>query len=434
MHGIPVLIKDNIATADKMQTTAGSLALVGAKPPRDAFIVERLRQAGAVILGKTNLSEWANFRSTHSSSGWSGRGGQCKNPYALDRNPCGSSSGTGAAVSANFSTVGVGTETDGSVVCPSSANSLVGIKPTLGLLSRSGIVPISHSQDTAGPMCRTVTDAAILLGVLAGADPRDSATAGAKVESDYTKFLDANGLKGARIGVARAKFFGNSEKGDAVVEAAIALLKQQGAVIVDPADIPHTGEFDDTEFDVLLYEFKADLNAYLGKLKPGVAVHSLADVIAFNTKNGGRELRYFGQEIMEQAQKKGPLTEKKYRDTLASNRRLMGAQGIDATIAKFKLDALVAPTQGPAGLIDLVNGDPGGGGSFTAPAAVAGYPHVTVPMGFARGLPVGLSFVGRAWSESTLLKLAYAFEQAAPARKKPTFAMTADVGDTRRGM
>jgi amidase len=389
-----------------------------------------------VIIGKTNLSEWANFRSTHSTSGWSGRGGQTRNPYALDRTPSGSSSGSGSAAAASCCAVAIGTETDGSVTSPAAAAALVGIKPTVGLIGRSGIVPIAHSQDTAGPMARTVRDAAILLGALTGVDPRDDATraSAGRALTDYTTVLDRNGLRGARIGVARKRYTGYHIETDKLLAAALDLMKQHGATIVDPADIVTAGKTDDSEFDLLLYEFKADLNAYLGKLKPGVAVHSLADVIAFNTKNGGRELRYFGQEIMEQAQKKGPLTEKKYRDTLASNRRLMGAQGIDATIAKFKLDALVAPTQGPAGLIDLVNGDPGGGGSFTAPAAVAGYPHVTVPMGFARGLPVGLSFVGRAWSESTLLKLAYAFEQAAPARKKPTFAMTADVGDTRRGM
>jgi len=436
LHGIPVLIKDNIDTADQMHTSAGSLALADNIAAQDSFVAERLRAAGAVIIGKTNLSEWANFRSTHSTSGWSGRGGQTRNPYALDRTPSGSSSGSGSAAASSYCAVAIGTETDGSVTSPAAAAALVGIKPTVGLIGRSGIVPIAHSQDTAGPMARTVRDAAILLGALTGVDPRDDATRASmgRALNDYTTALDRNGLRGARIGVARKRYTGYHAETDRLLDAALDLMKQHGATIVDPADIVTAGKTDDSEFDLLLYEFKADLNAYLGKLKPGVAVHSLADVIAFNTKNAGRELRYFGQEIMEQAQKKGPLTEKKYRDTLASNRRLMGAQGIDATIAKFKLDALVAPTQGPAGLIDLVNGDPGGGGSFTAPAAVAGYPHVTVPMGFVRGLPVGVSFVGRAWSESTLLKLAYAFEQAAPARKKPTFVATADLGDTRRGM
>jgi amidase len=435
LHGVPVLIKDNIDTADKMHTSAGSLALAGNIAARDSFVAERLRAAGAVILGKTNLSEWANFRSTHSTSGWSGRGGQTRNPYALDRTPSGSSSGSGSAAAASYCAVAIGTETDGSVTSPSAAAGLVGIKPTVGLIGRSGIIPIAHSQDTAGPMTRTVRDAAILLSALTGIDPRDAATKASAGHSliDYTTALDKNGLRGARIGVARKQYTGYHVETDKLLASAIDLMKQHGATIVDPADIATAGKTDDSEFDLLLYEFKADLNAYLSQLGPNVAVHSLADVIAFNTKNASRELRYFGQEIMERAQKKGPLTEKKYLDTLASNRRLTGAQGIDATMAKYKLDALVAPTQGPAGLIDLVNGDPGGGGSFTAPAAVAGYPHVTVPMGLVRGLPVGLSFVGRAWSEATLLKLAYAFEQAAPARKKPTYAATADIGDTRRG-
>jgi amidase len=435
LHGIPVFIKDNIDTADRMHTTAGSLALAENVAARDSFVAERLRAAGAVILGKTNLSEWANFRSTHSSSGWSGRGGQTRNPYALDRTPSGSSSGSGSATAANCCAVAVGTETDGSVTSPAAAAALVGIKPTLGLISRAGIIPIAHSQDTAGPMARTVRDAAILLGVLTGVDPRDTATRASESHrrADYTSALDANGLRGARIGVARKKFTGYSAETDKLFASALDLMKQHGAVIVDPADITTAGQADDSEFEVLLYEFKADLNAYLSQLKPNVAVRSLADVIAFNTKNAAHELPYFGQEIMEQAQAKGPLTDKKYLDALAKNRRLMGAQGIDATMKKCKLDALVAPTQGPASLIDLVNGDPSGGGSFTSPAAVAGYPHVTLPMGFVRGLPVGLSFVGPAWSEPTLLKLAYAFEQAAPARRKPTFAATADIGDTRRG-
>jgi len=435
LHGIPVLIKDNIDTADKMHTTAGSLALADNIAAKDSFVAERLRAAGALILGKTNLSEWANFRSTHSTSGWSGRGGQTRNPYALDRTPSGSSSGSGSAAAASYCAVAIGTETDGSVTSPAAAAGLVGIKPTVGLIGRSGIIPIAHSQDTAGPMARTVRDAAILLGALTGVDPRDPATrvSTGRALTDYTTGLDRNALRGARIGVARKRYAGYHVETDKLLEAALDLMKQHGATIVDPADIVTAGKTDDSEFDLLLYEFKADLNAYLGQLAPGVAVHSLEDVIAFNTKNAGRELRYFGQEIMEQAQKKGPLTEKKYRDELANNRLLTGAKGIDATITKHKLDALVAPTQGPAGLIDLVNGDPGGGGSFTSPAAVAGYPHVTVPMGFVRGLPVGLSFVGRAWSEATLLKLAYAFEQAAPARKKPTYAATVDVGDTRRG-
>jgi amidase len=435
LHGIPVLIKDNIDTADKMHTSAGSLALADNIATKDSFVAERLRAAGAVILGKTNLSEWANFRSTHSTSGWSGRGGQTRNPYALDRTPSGSSSGSGSAAAASYCAVAIGTETDGSVTSPSAVAGLVGIKPTVGLIGRSGIIPIAHSQDTAGPMTRTVRDAAILLGALTGVDSRDPATKASAGRSltDYTTALDKNGLRGARIGVARKHYTGYHVETDKLLASAIDLMKQHGATIVDPADIATAGKTDDSEFDLLLYEFKADLNAYLNQLEPKVAVHSLADVIAFNSRNASRELRYFGQEIMEQAQQKGPLTEKKYLDTLASNRRLMGAQGIDATMAKYKLDALIAPTQGPPGLIDLVNGDPGGGGSFTAPAAVAGYPHVTVPMGLVRGLPVGLSFVGRAWSEAALLKLAYAFEQAAPARKKPAYAVTAEIGDTRRG-
>ena len=435
LHGIPVLIKDNIDTADRMHTSAGSLALASHIAAKDSWVAERLRAAGAVIIGKTNLSEWANFRSTHSSSGWSGRGGQTHNPYALDRTPSGSSSGSGAAAASNCCAIAIGTETDGSVTSPSAASALVGIKPTVGLIGRSGIVPIAHSQDTAGPMARTVRDAAILLGALTGVDPRDAATraSAGHSQTDYTTALNKDGLRGARIGVARKHYTGYSPETDKVFAAALDLIRQHGATIVDPADIETAGKTDDSEFELLLYEFKADLNAYLAGVEPTVGIKSLADVMAFNTKNASRELRYFGQEIMEQADKKGPLTEKKYLDDLASNRRLMGAQGIDATIAKYKLDAIVAPTQGPAWLIDLVNGDAGGGGSFTAPAAVAGYPHVTVPMGQVHGLPVGLSFVGRAWSEATLLKLAYAFEQAAPARKKPTFAETVAIGDTRRG-
>jgi amidase len=431
LHGIPVLIKDNIATADRMLTSAGSLALAGAPATADAFIVERLRAAGAVILGKTNLSEWANFRSTHSSSGWSGRGGQTKNPYALDRNPSGSSSGSGVAVAANLVTIAVGTETDGSIVSPSNVNSLVGIKPTLGLVSRFGIVPIAHSQDTAGPMARTVEDAAILLGTLAGTDPRDTATATSdtKGRRDYTKSLVRDGLRGARIGVVRNRLFGYSTVTDALAEQAIADMKRAGAVIVDPANIPTLGKFDDSEFDVLQYEFKADLNTYLASLGPAAPVHSLLDVITFNDAHRVEELPHFGQEIMVTSQKKAPLTDAKYRSELANNRRLAGALGIDATMKAYRLDALVAPTGGPAWLIDLVNGD---GGTASAPGpstvtSVAGYPHVTVPMGFASGLPVGISFFGRAWSEPTLIKLAYSYEQATKHRRPPTFAPAANV-------
>ncbi len=429
LHGIPVLIKDNIATADRMMTTAGSLALVGAKPPTDAFIVTRLREAGAVILGKTNLSEWANFRSTHSTSGWSGRGGLAKNPYALDRNTSGSSSGSGAAIAANLAAAAVGTETDGSIVSPSNTNGLVGIKPTLGLLSRSGIVPIAHSQDTAGPMTRTVADAAVLLGAMAGVDrddpaTRDSATKGLP---DYTTVLDPSGLKGARLGVVRNRLWGYSPAMDRIAEAAIADMKNQGAVVIDPANIPTLGQFDETEFDVLLYEFKADLNKYLTWLGPASPVHSLKDIIAFNDAHASDELGYFGQEIMMMAEKKGPLTDAKYRAALARNHRLARTLGIDAVMTQHRLDALVAPTGGPAWLTDLVNGD---GGTASAPGpstvtSVAGYPHITVPAGFANGLPVGISFFGRAWSEKTLLRVAYAYEQATKHRRPPTFAATA---------
>jgi amidase len=430
-----VLIKDNIDTADRMRTTAGSLALADNVATRDSFVAERLRAAGAVIVGKTNLSEWANFRSTHSSSGWSGRGGQTRNPYALDRTPSGSSSGSGSAAAANYCAIAIGTETDGSVTSPSAAAGLVGIKPTLGLISRAGIIPIAHSQDTAGPIARTVRDAAILLGALTGVDPRDDATRASvgHALTDYATALDQDGLRGARIGVARKKFTGYHVETDKLFAAALDMMKQLGATIVDPPDIETAGETDDSELDVLLYEFKADLNNYLRQCPPEVTVRSLANVIAFNRQNATREMPFFEQELFEQAEAKGPLTDRAYRGALAKNRRLMGNKGIDATIEKYKLDAIVAPTQGPSALIDLVNGDPGGGGSFTSPAAVAGYPHITVPMGFARGLPVGLSFVGRAWSEPALLKVAYAFEQAAPARRAPTFAATVDFGVARRG-
>jgi amidase len=422
MHGIPVLIKDNIDTADRMQTTAGSLALLGSKPTRDSFVAQKLRESGAVILGKTNLSEWANIRSSHSSSGWSGRGGQTTNPYALDRNPCGSSSGSGAAISASLCAVAVGSETDGSIVCPASANGIVGIKPTLGLISRSGIIPIAHSQDTAGPMARTVRDAAILLGALAGVDPRDTATAtsAGKAEADYTKFLDPHGLRGARIGVAR-KYFGSNDAQDQLMNNLIADMKRQGADIVDPADLPTHGKFDDTEFLVLLYELKADLNAYLAA-RPG-APGSLKDIIDFNESNRDQEMPYFGQDIFIKAEAKGPLTSKEYTDALEANHRLSRKEGIDAVMDQFHLDAIMAPTAGPAWLTDLANGDHAVGGSSNA-AAVAGYPDITVPAGFVFGLPVGISFFGRAWSEPTLLKIAYGFEQTIQARRPPRFRPT----------
>src|SRR5580658_6202616 len=422
LHGIPVLIKDNIATHDKMMTTAGSLALAGSIPPTDAFLVRRLRAAGAVILGKTNLSEWANFRSSHSTSAWSGRGGLTLNPYVLDRNPSGSSSGSGAAVAANLCAVAVGTETDGSITSPSSYNGLVGIKPTLGLISRSGIIPIAHSQDTAGPMARTVRDAAILLGALAGVDPRDTATAtsAGKAEADYTKFLDPHGLRGARIGVAR-KYFGSNDAQDQLMNNLFADMKRQGADIVDPADLPTHGKFDDTEFLVLLYELKADLNAYLAA-RPG-APGSLKDIIDFNESNRDKEMPYFGQDIFIKAEAKGPLTSKEYTDALEANHRLSRKEGIDAVMDQFHLDAIMAPTAGPAWLTDLANGDHAVGGSSNA-AAVAGYPDITVPAGFVFGLPVGISFFGRAWSEPTLLKIAYGFEQTIQARRPPRFRPT----------
>ncbi len=428
LHGIPVLIKDNIDTHDRMTTTAGSLALGGSIPLQDAFVAKRLRDAGAVILGKTNLSEWANFRSSHSSSGWSGRGGQTRNPYVLDRNPCGSSSGTGAAIAANLAAIGIGTETDGSVVCPSTANSLVGLKPTLGLISRAGIIPIAHSQDTAGPMTRSVTDAAILLGVLAGRDSRDDATrAGAgKSFADYTKFLDANGLRGARIGVHR-KGFGFNDAVDKVINNSLDIIKKRGAVVVDPADIPTHGKFDDSELEVLLYEFKADLNAYLASLGSRAPVKSLQEIIEFNEQYRDREMPYFGQDLFIKAQAKGPLTDKAYRAALAKNHRLSRKEGIDAVMDKYRLDALVAPTGGPAWPTDWINGDHFTGGYSTA-SAVAGYPHITVPAGYVFGLPVGISFFGRAWSEPNLLKFAYAFEQATRARRAPQFLPTVKIG------
>ena len=426
LHGIPILLKDNIDTADKMTTTAGSLALEGSIAPKDAFIATKLRSAGAIFLGKANLSEWANFRSTHSTSGWSGRGGQAKNPYVLDRNPCGSSSGSGGAVAANLCAAAIGTETDGSIVCPSSANGIVGIKPTLGLLSRSGIIPIAHSQDTAGPMTRTLRDAVIMLGILAGPDPADSATMASRSRgqiSDYTKYLDPNGLRGARIGIPRAKFYGYSDVTDKAINDAIAVMKAQGAVIVDPANIETAGKFDDSEFDVLLYEFKADLNNYLASLGPKAPVKSLQEIIAFNDAHKDQEMPWFGQEIMIQAQAKGPLSEKKYRDNLAKDLKMSRTDGIDAMMNKYKLDALVAPTGGPAWPTDLINGDHFTGGSST-PAAVAGYPNINVPAGFSHNLPIGISFFGRAYSEPTLIKIAFAYEQATRHRKSPTFIPT----------
>lgn len=425
MHGLPVLIKDNIATADRMETTAGSLMLVGARVPRDAFIVTKLREAGAVILGKTNLSEWANFRSTHSSSGWSGRGGQTRNPYALDRSPSGSSSGSGSAAAANFSSVTIGTETDGSITAPAAAASLVGLKPTVGLVSRSGIIPISASQDTAGPMTRTVYDAAVLLSAIAGTDPRDTATREASAHvQDFTRGLSA-GVRGMRIGVPREKLFGYNEKTDAIVNAAIAVLKGLGAVIVDPANIPTAGKVDEDEYNVLLYEFKDGLRKYFAEVKS--PIRSLADMIAYNKAHAAEEMPYFGQEIFLRAEQKGSLKAAAYRKALTRSQRMARAEGIDRTMKKYRLDAFIAPTMAPPPLIDLVSGDPGFPGGATTLPAVSGYPHITVPGGYIFGVPIGVSFFAEKWSDAKLLRIAYAFEQATHHRKPPRFLPTADV-------
>lgn len=428
MHGIPVLIKDNIDTADGMETTAGSLALLGSKPAKDAAVVERMRAAGAVILGKTNLSEWANFRSSRSTSGWSGRGGQTHNPYALDRNPSGSSSGSGAAVSANLAAVAVGTETDGSIVSPASCCGIVGLKPTVGLVSRSGIVPIAHSQDTAGPMARTVADAATLLGAMTGPDPADAATmaAGARVFKDYREFLDPDGLKGARIGVMRSRAFNFGKALEPILDGAVEAMREAGAEIVDPVEIPTLGETDDAEYEVLLYEFKADLEAYFAA-RPGAAVKTLDELAAWNLKNADREMPYFGQETVERAAKKGPLTDKAYLDALAKCRELMRDKGIDAALAAHKLDALVVLTNGPAHMTDLVNGD-SFSGSSSSPAAVAGYPTITLPAGWVHGLPVGVSLIGGAWKEPELIKLAFGLERALGARRAPRLLPTLKLG------
>jgi amidase len=427
LHGIPILIKDNIDTHDRMQTTSGSLALEGHIAPRDAFIVKKLRSAGAVILGKTNLSEWANFRGKRSVSGWSSRGGLTRNPYALDRSACGSSSGSGAAVASNLCAAAIGTETDGSIICPSQTNSIVGIKPTLGLWSRSGIIPIAHSQDTAGPMARTVADAAILLGALTGVDEQDPATRHSmkRAFKDYTQFLDENGLKGARIGVAR-KMIGTDRRIIKIFESCLDAMKQMGAVIVDPADVPNFNKFGKTEMEVLHYEFKADLNKYLAGTK--APVKTIAEIIKFNEENKDRVMPYFGQEHMETAQEKGSLRDKKYRDALAKNHQLTRKEGIDPTMRTYKLDAIVVPSGGPSWMIDLVNGDTISWDMESAsPAAVAGYPHITLPAGYIFGLPVGISFFAKAWQEPTLIKLTYAFEQATKFRKPPEFLPTANL-------
>jgi amidase len=430
LHGIPIILKDNIDTADRMMTAAGSLALVGAPPLQDATVAAKLRAAGAILLGKANLSEWANFRGFYSTSGWSARGGLTRNPYVLDRSACGSSAGSAAAVAADLCAAALGTETDGSIICPSSACGVVGMKPTVGLLSRAGIIPISHSQDTAGPHARSVADAAILLGALTGVDPRDSATSAGdgRFLTDYTTFLDSNGLKGARIGIARKVYFGSDPQVDAIAENAIRRMKEAGAEIIDPANIPTAQSMaqDESEFKVLLYEFKADLNAYLAA-RTGIPVRTLEEAIAFNKANADVELQYFGQELFEQAQEKGSLVETSYVNALKRSQSLARERGIDAVMDQQKLDAIFAPTIGPAWGIDLIYGDRGDsriGGAIMSPAARAGYPHITVPAGFIHGLPVGVSFVGRAFSEPTLIKIAHAFEQITKARRAPQFLPT----------
>jgi amidase len=427
MHGIPVLLKDIIDTADKMMTTAGSLALEGSISSQDSFVAQRLREEGVIILGKTNLSEWSNFRSTRSTSGWSSRGGQTYNPYALDRNPCGSSSGSAVAVAANLCSVAVACETDGSIICPSQANAVVGLKPTLGLISRSGIIPIAHSQDTAGPMARSVTDLAILLGAMVGVDSRDPATEHSQGKSfkDYTQFLNPEGLKGARIGVAR-NFFGFNERVDKIIDGCIEEMKHLGAVIIDPANIEKVDELRRTEIEVLYYEFKTDLNAYLGGLGKDVPVHSLEELIAFNEENRTSVMPYFDQERILAAREKGPLTSKEYLQALETNHRLSRKEGIDATLQQHQLDAIVAPSGGPAWLIDWVAGDNHSGGS-SSPAAVAGYPNITIPAGYIFGLPIGISFIGGAYQEPKLLKLAFSFEQGTRVRKPPQYLTSADL-------
>lgn len=427
LHGVPILLKDNIATADRTTTTAGSLALEGSIPPRDAFVTARLRQAGAVLLGKANLSEWANFRSQRSSSGWSARGGQCRNPYVLSRNPCGSSSGSGAATSANLCAAAVGTETDGSIICPSSANGLVGIKPTVGLVSRSGIVPISAVQDTAGPMARTVADAAALLSGMTGRDPLDEATAGSPVPTDLGRHLEEAGaadLSGVRIGVGR-QFFDRDSRVDAVMVEAIEALRSLGAEIVDPVEIAHRREVGRHEYEAMLYEFKAGLNQYLAGLGDDAPARTLADVIAFNEAHAAEEMPYFGQEILIEAEAKGPLTEAAYLTARGEASRLSREEGLDAVLSELRLDAILGPSGGPAWVTDLVHGDTFSVGSSGA-AAVAGYPNVTAPAGYVHGLPVGVSFFGHAWSEPTLIRIAWAFEQAAPHRRPPRFRATVD--------
>ena len=425
LHGIPVALKDNIDTHDRMMTTAGSLALEGSIPLQDSFVAARLREAGAVILAKANLSEWAYFRGLRATSGWSARGGQCRNPYALDRNPCGSSSGSGVAASANLCALTVGTETGGSIMCPSSSNGIVGIKPTVGLWSRAGVIPISHSQDTAGPMCRTVRDAAILLGACIGVDPRDAATTASegRGHADYTQFLDPAGLQGARIGVVRS-FPGFDPRVLALFDEAVEAMRAEGAVIIDPANMDAAAWNDPLSLVLLEYEFKADLNAYLAGLGPDAPVKSLAEVIEFNERNADREMPFFGQERLIASQARGPLTDPEYLNAVATIQRANREDGIDRLAREHELDAIVAPTRDLPWPTDHIKGDRLDGGSSAAPAAIAGYPDITVPMGFVRGLPAGVSFFGPAWTEPTLLRIAYAYEQATQQRGAPTFAAT----------
>lgn len=429
LRGLPILIKDNIGTGDAMETTAGSLALVGAKPARDAFVAARLRAAGAVLLGKANMSEWANFRSLRSSSGWSARGGQCLNPYALDRTPSGSSSGSGAAVAANLAVAALGSETDGSILSPSAANGIVGLKPTVGLTSRAGVIPIAHSQDTIGPMTRTVADAALILSVIAGHDPADPGSAHLPegTARSYLDALDPDGLRGARIGIPRDVYWGYSTHADRIAEEAIAVMRDLGAEIIDPAPIPTAQQLasgwppaDDAPLTVLLYEFKSDFNAYLASVNSPLGITSLADLIAFNQQHADQEMPFFGQELFEMAAAKGPLTDPDYLAALERNGRLSRTEGIDAALSAHHLDALMMPTGSPPAKIDLVNGDRKGGGS-SRPAALAGYPAITVPAGFVLGLPVGITFMTRAFGEATLLRLAYAFEQATKVRRAAAY-------------
>ena len=417
LHGIPVVLKANIDTADQMDTTAGSLALAGHKSTADAFVVSRLRESGAVILAKANLSEWANFRSTMSSSGWSSIGGQTKNPYDLLRNPCGSSSGSAVAVAANLTSVAIGTETDGSIVCPSSVNGIVGIKPSMGLVSRSGIIPIAHSQDIAGPVARTVRDAAILLNAIAGGDPSDAATAVFPAERpDFTAGLKPEALQGARIGVIRNYGgAGNDARVDAILDASVEQLRSLGAEIVDSIEMDTEG-MGDAEYEVLLYEFKADLNSWLANA--GAPIASLADLIAFNSANADRVMPYFQQEIFEAAQAKGPLTEPEYLEALETSKRI-ARQGLDKALEENNLDALIAPTRGAAWMTDHVNGDQSSGIYSSSYAAVSGYPSITLPAGYVSGLPIGLSFIGAAFSDGKLIGYAHAFEQAAKVRRPP---------------